>query len=41
MEVTLNNYDESIVPKMIEKLIQLIEYKESVKIDYKIKKIGN
>lgn len=41
MEVTLKNYDETIVPKMIEKLIQLIEYKENVKIDYKIKKVGN
>ena len=36
MKVTVNNFNEDIVKRMIKKIIELVEQKENVKIDYKI-----
>ena len=39
MKTTIHNFNDDVAKKMIEKLIQLIENKYQVKIEYEIEKI--
>ena len=41
MEVTVHNFNDNIAEKMVKKLIELIEQREQVKINYKIQKVEN
>lgn len=41
MKTTVHNFNDDIAQRMIKKIIELIEQRENIKINYELKKVEN